>query len=313
LLGEGWKAALHPDDRQRVESIWSNAVETGQPYETEYRLRRFDGSYHWFVARAIPTRNHNGHIRQWLGSSTDVDDLKRTGAALKRSNEELRQFAYVAAHDLQEPLRNISNSVGLVKRLYLSNLDGTAIKWIDFSVESALRMHEMVKDLLIYSRAVDTAELAEQPVSANEGVQAALANLSTAISASKAIIEVGALPRVLISETHLIQIFQNLIANALKYRKKDVRPEIRISASQHGLDWHFSVADNGIGFDPQYSEKIFGVFKRLHARNEYPGNGIGLAICTRIVSHYGGRIWADSQIGQGSVFHFSLPAQEEAA
>ena len=313
LMGEGWKAALHPEDRERVESIWKNAVETGQPYETEYRLRRFDGAYRWFVARAVPIRSRNGEIRQWLGSSTDVDDLKRTGAALKQSNEQLRQFAYVAAHDLQEPLRNISNSVGLMKRSYLGNLDQTAVKWLDFTVESAQRMHEMVKDLLTYSRAVDEAELPERPVSANEAVKAALTNLASAVTASKAIIHVDPLPPVLASETHLVQIFQNLIANALKYRKKDVRPEIRISACPNGSDSHFSVADNGIGFDPQYAEKIFGVFKRLHARSEYPGNGIGLAICTRIIAHYGGRIWAESKVGHGSVFHFSLAAEQEGA
>jgi PAS domain S-box-containing protein len=311
LLGKDWQVTLHPEDRERVQSVWRDAVQTGRPYETEYRLRRHDGSYRWFVARGVPICDDNGQIRQWLGSSTDVDDLKRTDAALRRSNEELQQFAYVAAHDLQEPLRNIANSVGFIKRFHLSNFDQTATKWVDFSVEGAQRMHDMIKDLLTYSRAVDGTEAPEQPVDANEAVETALANLARAITASGAHIEVGPLPHVQVLETHLVQIFQNLIANALKYRKKNVRPEVRISASRNGADLQFSVIDNGMGFHPEYSERIFGVFKRLHSRDEYPGNGIGLAICTRITAHYGGRIWAESQSGQGAAFHFAFPIHQE--
>jgi PAS domain S-box-containing protein len=313
LLGTGWESVLHAEDRERVAAIWRHAVESGHVYETEYRLRRFDGSYRWFVARGIPVRGQDGAIRQWLGSSTDIDDLKRTEAALRRSNEELGQFAYAAAHDLQEPLRNISNALGLVRRAQSDRLDPAAAKWIDFSVEGAQRMHDMVEDLLSYSRAVDVADSPERPVSANEAVQTALTNLTTTIAAAEARIDVGPLPRVPVLETHLVQLFQNLIANSVKYRQKDVRPEVRISASRTGLEWQFSVADNGIGFDPQYSDKIFGVFKRLHQRNEYQGNGIGLAICARIVAHYGGRIWAESKAGLGATFYFTLPAREETA
>jgi PAS domain S-box-containing protein len=313
LLGTGWQAVLHDEDQERVTGVWRKAVETGQVYETEYRLRRFDGSYRWFVARGVPVRGQDGEIRLWLGSSTDIDDLKRTEAALRRSNEELGQFAYAAAHDLQEPLRNISNSLGLVRRLQPDRLDPATAKWIDFSVEGAQRMHDMVKDLLTYSRAVDGADSPEIPVSANEAVQTALENLTTTIAAAEARIDVGPLPRVEVLETHLVQIFQNLIANSVKYRQKHVHPEVRISASRTGVDWQFSVADNGIGFEAQYSDKIFGVFKRLHQRNEYQGNGIGLAICARIVAHYGGRIWAESETGQGATFYFTLPAREAIA
>jgi PAS domain S-box-containing protein len=312
LVGKGWQRALHPEDRERVESVWRTAVQTGQPYETEYRLRRHDGTYRWFVARGVPICDDNGQIRQWLGSSTDIDDLKRTSAALRRSNEELQQFAYVAAHDLQEPLRNIANSVGFIKRFHLNNFDQTATKWVDFSVEGAQRMHDMIKDLLTYSRAVNGTPPPEEPVDANQAVQTALANLATAIAASGAKIEVGPLPPVRVLETHLVQIFQNLIANALKYRKENIRPEVRICASRNGAEVQFSVIDNGMGFDPQYSQRIFGVFKRLHHRNEYPGNGIGLAICTRITAHYGGRIWAESQTGQGAAFHFAFPTEHFA-
>jgi light-regulated signal transduction histidine kinase (bacteriophytochrome) len=309
----GWQAVVHAEDRERVAGIWCETVETGRTYETEYRLRRFDGSYRWFVARGIPVRGQDGKVRQWLGSSTDIDDLKRTEAALRRSNEELGQFAYAAAHDLQEPLRNISNSLGLIQRMHVDRFDRAAGKWIDFSVEGAQRMHDMVKDLLTYARAVDGSERLGNPVNATAAVQTALANLTTTINAAEAKIEIGPLPRVWVLEAHLVQIFQNLIANSVKYRQKHVQPEIRISAHHAGGEWRFSVADNGIGFDPQYAGKIFGVFKRLHQRNEYQGNGIGLAICARIVTHYGGRIWAESQTGRGATFHFTLPAQEPSA
>jgi PAS domain S-box-containing protein len=318
LLGPGWQTVLHAEDRERVARVWQSAVESGQVYETEYRLRRFDGTHRWFVARGVPVRGPGGEIRQWLGSSTDIDDLKRTEAALRRSNEELGQFAYAAAHDLQEPLRNITNSLGLIQRLHADQVDPAAARWIDFSVEGAQRMHDMVKDLLTYSRAVDGPDSPGNPVNANEvnanqAVQTALANLTTTIAVAEARIDIGSLPCVPVLETHLVQIFQNLVANSVKYRQKNVRSEVRISATRNGVEWQFSVADNGIGFDPQYSDKIFRVFKRLHQRNEYQGNGIGLAICARIVSHYGGRIWAESVAGQGATFHFTLPAREETA
>jgi light-regulated signal transduction histidine kinase (bacteriophytochrome) len=181
----------------------------------------------------------------------------------------------------------------------------------EYRVEGAERMFEMVKDLLRYARAVDDAEQPSNSVPANEAVSAALANLDDSVVAAGAKIEVASLPRVRVCENHLVQLFQNLLSNALKYRKSDVAPEIRVSALRDTIQWQFCVEDNGIGFNPEYSEKIFGVFKRLHQRNEYPGNGIGLAICARVVAHYGGRIWAESQSGQGAAFHFTLPAQQE--
>jgi PAS domain S-box-containing protein len=312
LVGDKWEVMVHPDDRERVRTVWAEAVRTGQSYETEYRLRRHDRVYRWFVARGVPIVDESGQITQWFGSSTDIEDLKRTEAALRRSNEELEQFAYAAAHDLQEPLRNVANSVGMLRRVYGSRLEEAALVWIDASVEGARRMHEMVKDLLAYSRTVETGERNEAVTDADAAVRSAVENLSATVSESDATIETDLLPRVRIKETHLVQLFQNLVGNSLKYRRPDVRPIVRISAALSGDDWEFTVCDNGIGFDPAYADKIFGVFKRLNRRDEYPGNGIGLAICARIVAHYGGRIRAHGRPGEGATFRFTLPAHDEA-
>ena len=274
------------------------------------RVRRFDGAYRWFVARGLPI-SVNGEFCQWLGSCTDINDLKRTERALRRSNEELRQFAYAAAHDLQEPLRDISNSLGMLKRQYEDKLDAEAIQWIDASTAGARRMHYMVKDLLSYSRAVDETVRVEEPVDVAKAIRVAMENLSSTMQTTGATVEIGPLPRLHMHETHLVQVFQNLISNSTKYRKADVPPVVKISAVSEGSDWQFSITDNGIGFDPVYAEKIFGVFKRLHHRAEYPGNGIGLAICARIIAHYGGRIWAESQPDKGSTFHFKVSDSPE--
>jgi PAS domain S-box-containing protein len=308
LIGDGWTRMLHPQDHARIARAWAAAVAKGEPYDVEYRLRHFDGAYRWFVARGIPICEANGNIHQWLGSSTDIHDLKQTEAALRRSNEELRQFAYAAAHDLQEPLRNVSNAVGWLRRRYRDRFDESADKWFNWSIEGAQRMHEMVKDLLSYSRAVDEMDRPQISVSTETAVKRALVNLAAAIDDSDASIEIGPLPQLRVFEAHLVQLFQNLIGNAIKYRQPNSRPAISISAERNGPDWQFSVKDNGIGFSREYADTIFGVFRRLHSRTEYPGNGIGLAICARIVAHYEGCIWADSQPGCGATFHFTFSA-----
>ncbi|MBV9081479.1 MAG: PAS domain S-box protein [Acidobacteriaceae bacterium] len=312
LQGEGWLQVLHPDDHERVGATWAEALREGQSYELEYRLRRFDGSYRWFVARAIPLRNAEGQILEWFGSSTDIHELKRSQEALRRSNEELRQFAYAAAHDLQEPLRNISNSMGMLRRAYRQSTNEGAMHWVEISEEGAQRMHKMVKDLLTYSSIVDEDELPNALVDASEAVAKAIENLGSMVRESGAELIPGPLPRICGHEHHLIQLFQNLIGNSIKYRRPDVRPVVRIFAEHRADEWTFTVADNGIGFDRAYTDRIFKVFKRLHGRREYSGNGIGLAICARIVAHYGGRIWGDGVPGEGATFSFTLPEKPSA-
>jgi PAS domain S-box-containing protein len=308
-----WKRLIHPDDFYRQISLWKQSLRTGQPFENECRIRRLDGLFRWFVTRATPMRGESGESVQWLGACTDIDHLKRTETALRYSNDELRQFAYAAAHDLQEPLRNIVNSAELLRQVYGLQLDEEAEELIRICIEGGARMHGMVKDLLAYSKVIDPNESDSVLSDSGQVLSQALANLGTAISESGAKVMYRSLPAVPAQKTHLLQLFQNLIGNALKYRKSDVPPVIGISANREGDQWVFAVTDNGIGFNPAYAEKIFGVFKRLHHRHEYPGNGIGLAICARIVAHYGGRIWAEGQSGVGATFRFTVPAQEDAS
>ena len=305
-----WAAVLHPEDLPPWLAAWEDSLSTGEQWEKEVLIRRHDGVFRWFVARAIPMRGDSQEISQWLGACTDIDQLKRTENALRYSNDELRQFAYAAAHDLQEPLRNIVNSAELIKQFYIGQLDADADELIKICIEGASRMHGMVKDLLTYTKVLDSPPAETVVNDSGLILQQALANLGAAIAEADARVGYEQLPVVPAQTTHLLQLFQNLIGNALKYRKPGVPPRIKVCATREREHWVFTVSDNGIGFNPAYAEKIFGVFKRLHHRHEYPGNGIGLAICARIVSHYGGRIWAQGEQGIGAAFSFTLPVQE---
>lgn len=225
---------------------------------------------------------------------------------LARSNRELEQFAYVASHDLQEPLRMVSSYVSLLGRRYGGQLDERADKYIHFAVDGANRMQRLITDLLAYSR-VGTrgAEMEESAIA--DVVQQALANLEIAVRESDAEIVYSDLPRVIGDSSQLGQLFQNIIGNALKF-KTERRPRVDIEAERTDDHWTFCVRDNGIGFDQRYADRIFGVFKRLHRNTDIPGTGIGLAICQRIIDRHGGRIWAESETGNGARFFFTLPA-----
>jgi len=239
-------------------------------------------------------------------------ELQKNEQRLRKANDELQQFAYAAAHDMQEPLRNIVIRLGMFRREHGNQFDPAAMERIDESIVDAQRMHTMVKDLLSFSNALDSPENAENFTDATDSLREALANLGAAIRENNAELRFDRLPSVRVRRFHLTQLFQNLIGNALKYRKLDVTPIIQISTESAGDEWVFSVVDNGIGFDPAYAERIFGVFKRLHHHHKYPGTGIGLAICARIVTHYGGRIWAEGEPGKGATFHFTLPGQSSS-
>jgi len=236
--------------------------------------------------------------------------IEERTAELRRSNEDLQQFAYVASHDLQEPLRMISSFVQLLSKRYEHKLDQDGKDFIGFAVNGARRMHDLINDLLAYSR-VDTAGTAFAPVDSRLTVGRALDNLRLAIRESGAAVTQGNLPVVRCDEVQMIQVLQNLIGNAIKFRRDSVAPEIHVQAVRQGPDWVFSVRDNGIGIELPYVERIFQVFQRLHGRNEYPGTGIGLAICKKIVERHRGKIWVESTVGSGSTFHFSVPAEAE--
>lgn len=239
------------------------------------------------------------------------DDLARKVDQLARSNAELEQFAYVASHDLQEPLRMVAAYTQLLAERYRGKLDENADKFIGYASEGALRMQALIQDLLAFSRVGrNDARCAE--VDCDGVMKEILLSLGPAMQESGAKVTHGPLPVVCADRSQLTQVFQNLIGNAIKFRGKEA-PAVSVQAEKSGEQWLFSVSDNGIGIAPEHAENIFVVFQRLHARTEYPGNGIGLAICKKIIQHYGGKIWVEGRVGHGSVFKFTLPSAGPAA
>ncbi len=308
-LGEDIHSIIHPDSVGEFVAGWDAAVRAKESYETEVRFfDRETGGYRWFLCRGLLVNDSAGGIR-WFGTFTDINRQKIAERTLHRANDELRQFAYAAAHDMQEPLRNIILRLSMLLREQRNEFDSSGAEQVNQSIVDAQRMHRMVKDLLAFSSALDSAEEIEGVTDATDSVQEALASLGRDIAESKAEVRFDVLPSVRVQPFHLIQLFRNLIGNALKYRREDVALTVQISAEPAGDEWVISVADNGIGFNPAYAERIFGLFKRLHHHDKYPGTGIGLAICARIVAHYGGRIWAEGEEGKGATFHFTLPGR----
>ena len=232
------------------------------------------------------------------------DELELKAHELERSNEELQQFAYVASHDLQEPLRMVSSYTQLLVRRYGDRLDGDAKEFMDFIVDGAARMKQLIEDLLAYSR-VGTRGRSLEPTESLAALDKALVNLRIAQEASGAAVTHDPMPKVVADPGQLTQLFQNLIGNAMKFRGA-AAPRIHVGAETREHVWVFTVKDNGIGLDTQYADRIFMMFQRLHNKTEYPGTGIGLAICKKIVERHGGRIWVDSRPGQGSTFGFTI-------
>jgi light-regulated signal transduction histidine kinase (bacteriophytochrome) len=256
--------------------------------------------------RTEELRNANVHLAVELDERRRGEQqLARYTQELARSNAELEQFAYVASHDLQEPLRMVASFTQLLAKRYQGRLDQDADEFIGFAVDGATRMQRLINDLLAYSR-VGTRGKPFQPEDANAILRQARDNLAKAIEDSGAIIFHDPLPTVKGDEVQLIQLFQNLLANAIKFHGQET-PQIQVSAEINGREWVFAVKDNGIGIAPEHQERIFSIFQRLHQRSEYPGTGIGLAICKKIVERHGGRIWVESQNQAGSTFFFTIP------
>jgi PAS domain S-box-containing protein len=246
--------------------------------------------------------------RKRLGESRDA--LAIHARDMERANEELEQFAYVVSHDLQEPLRMVASYVQLLAKRYRGRLDADADDFIGFAVDGVKRMQDLINDLLAFSRA--GARGKEFVLTdCEEILDTTLQNLETAIAENHAEVTRGPLPKLMADDGQLVHVFQNLIANAVKFRKKEAAPRIHVSCRTENKKFFFGVSDNGIGIAPEHYEKIFQIFQQLHPRDEYPGSGIGLAICKRIVERHGGRIWVESETGKGSTFYFSLPSPQE--
>ncbi len=313
----------HDDDK---------VVHTGKMFEDVEEHRRPSGQTIYVHVLKAPVRNARGDIVGTQVIFWDVTARKQAEVALAqanadlaRSNKELEQFAYVASHDLQEPLRMITSYTQLIAKRYHEKLDQNAREFMDFAVTGALRMQRLIHDLLAYSR-VGTRSKPPELTKSGDALAAALDNLKLAIEETAAEVTYDSMPAAIVDPTQLTQLFQNLIGNAIKFRGPE-KPRVHVGAMrepapyckvpaggsadpasrQQPEEWHFSVRDNGIGIDPQYFDKIFIIFQRLHTLDQYPGTGIGLAICKKIIERHGGRIWVESQAGKGATFHFTLP------
>jgi PAS domain S-box-containing protein len=280
-------------------------------YETKRRTK--DGRVLTVSITVSPLRDGSGIVIGASKIARDITErerhrraLEEANIALRSANADLEHFAYSASHDLQEPLRMVAAYSGMLKRKFDGELGELGDQYIAYLIEGAQRMKKLLDDLLAYTRASMEGPTKPEPVDATFGLDAALNDLAPLIQDNQAQVMRTDLPHISIHPFQIEQLFQNLIANAIRYRSKEP-PRIHIAAKQSGTEWLFSVRDNGIGIDPQYQEQIFEMFTRLHGPGEYPGTGMGLAICQRIVRRAGGRIWVDSRPGQGSTFFFTLP------
>lgn len=309
MQGWGWQKVHDPNVLPHVLAEWTKAIATGEPFEMVFPIKGANGQFRSFLTLMKPVKDSAGKVLRWFGSNTDVTDQRKTEEELRRVNRELEEFAYVASHDLQEPLRMVNIYTQLILKK-VGAQDPELMQFERFVRQGVKRMETLIHDLLTFSRAVHADEV---PVGTAD-LQAALAEAESVLAArikdSGAWITSPALPTVRGDTSQLSHVFQNLLSNALKYRKKDLAPKIDVSCARETGRWVIAVQDNGIGFEQRYAERIFGLFKRLH-QDEVSGTGLGLAICQRIIERYGGKIWAVGRPGDGATFYFSLPCVEE--
>jgi PAS domain S-box-containing protein len=284
--------------------------------DIEYGKHDAQGRLRYIAASGEPVFDSLGRFRGYRGVGRDVTARRTAAEALRvahdeltRSNAELEQFAYVASHDLQEPLRMVASYTQLLEKRYIAKLDGDAREFMAYIVDGAGRMKQLIEDLLAYSR-VGTRGRAFGPAALEDLLRRACTNLRAAVEESGAEVTHGTLPTLTVDEGQIVQLLQNLIANAIKFRGTE-KPRIKVTAAEKNKEWEIAVQDNGIGIEPQYFERIFMVFQRLHDKGAYPGTGIGLAICKKVIDRHRGRIWVESKPGEGSTFRFTLPQKRE--
>jgi len=297
-----------PKLRELLETILPQKT-TFDDYQVEHDFA--DIGKHTMLLNARQIQRVLGKERIILLAIEDITERKQietklrgTMTDLERSNKDLEQFAYVASHDLQEPLRMVSNYTQLLAKHYEGRLDEKAKKFMDYVVDGAIRMQGLINDLLTYSR-IGTQSKPLENTDTHALLGEAIINLAAMIEEKRAIITNDDLPTVMADSSQLMQVFKNLISNAIKFQRENI-PHIHVSAQDKGREWVFSIRDNGIGIEKQYADRIFVIFQRLHTRQEYPGTGIGLAVCKRIVERHGGRIWFESEPGKCSTFFFTL-------
>lgn len=309
MIGANLWDMFPPEVSQRRRRAVAEAIASG-----ERRILEDSRGGRHYRSTIHPVTNAQGEVGRIAVFSRDITSqveaeahLRATLREVERSNTDLEQFAYIASHDLREPLRMVSSYVSLLGRRYADRLDDDARQFIAYATEGARRMDRLILDLLDYSRLRRWGE-EMVPTPAGEALAVALGNLQAAVAECGAVVSSGPLPQVIADPTQLSRLFQNLIGNALKYRDEGRRPDVQVGADRRGDEWVFFVRDNGIGIEPEYHERIFGIFQRLHTRDKYEGTGIGLAICRGIVDRHGGRIWVESQPGEGTTIRFTLKA-----
>jgi PAS domain S-box-containing protein len=328
---QSWLQVLHPADREQTYQQWMNAVKNGEPYIFEHRFRKYDGTYRWQLSRAIPQRDADGHILMWVGTSTDVHDnktfidhlelqvqertkaLQHSNEELKKTNSELEQFAYVASHDLQEPLRKIQTFSSRLIETESAVLSERGKDYFSRMQAASKRMQQLIEDLLSFSRVNNNGDQLLEQVDLTAILLHVKDQLNDQIEAKKAQISYDPLPVLSVITFQIEQLFTNLLSNALKFSRAGVPPVINIHldnkvALMNGIP-HYKIifSDNGIGFDPQFNERIFQVFQRLHTRNVFEGTGIGLAICKKIMDNHHGYIFANGTQNEGASFSLLFP------
>jgi light-regulated signal transduction histidine kinase (bacteriophytochrome) len=327
---------LHPDDVQGTHDSWNNALRQGTLYEKEHRLEMIDGSYKWHLSRAHPYKNEEGEVIKWFGTATNIDAQKRESEQLElrvqertrelqKSNNELEQFAYIASHDLQEPLRKIITFIGLLNKA-LPEVDEKAkdfLKKIEYSSE---RMSTLIKDILNYSQLSKPGERFKS-IDLNESLKTVIIDFELVIEQKNAVIKSDPLPHIEAIPMQINQLFYNLISNSLKFVDNERSPVIEITArslSPHEIAMYsdliptqtyflIQVRDNGIGFDEKFLDQIFTIFQRLNTRQSFSGTGIGLALCKKIVLNHNGHITASSEENKGAMFSVILPQKQPAS
>ena len=325
---QDWCDGVHPDDIAGFEVARERAIAEHRSFDLEYRILHASGETRWIAVKGGPTYGDAGEIVRVLGVDVDITNLKlaeqryaklyaeaqeeiarrqRVELELRRSNEELGEFGYVISHDLRSPLNSVINYAQLLKEEYQNQLGGHADTYLSYITDSVNRMRCLISDLLAYSRVAGDSGDKGAPISSDEILRSAELNLQGRIHETRAVITHDPLPDVVGSSTLLTQLFQNLLENAMKFRGKEA-PRIHVSVDRGDQEWVFCVSDNGIGIDPKRLEQIFLIFKRLHG-DDYEGTGIGLAICEKIVERHGGRLWAESALGKGTRFYFTLPVR----
>lgn len=314
---ESFIALVHRDDRERVRAEMQHVAATNEVYESIFRVRWPSGTIRDLSARGKLLPGASGQSSRMTGVFWDITERKRAEERLKgllveleRSNKELELFAYVASHDLQEPLRMVSSYTQLLERRYADKLDDDAREFIGYAVDGASRMQRLINDLLDFSR-VSTRGRPLAPADVGEILGTVRVNLSVAMEESGAILTSEQMPQIVADAGQIGQVMQNLIGNAIKFRN-GTGAHVHVGVVERDTEWEFSVHDDGIGIEPEYFERIFVIFQRLHNKGDYPGTGIGLALCKRIVERHGGKIWVESKPHEGSTFFFTIPKRDQS-